>query len=158
MIVNASPLIFLSRIGGLPWLGSLCSEAVATPRAVLQEIIVGEDGQTVLNALALEKRIQLVDDCAVPPVVLAWDLGSGESQVLAQCLARSYAVAVLDDAAARNCARSLGIPVVGTLGIVLAAKRMAWISTARPVVEQLLDEGLYLSSSLVAAALREVGE
>jgi hypothetical protein len=40
----------------------------------------------------------------------------------------------------------------------LAAKRMSWIVAARPVVERLLGDGLYLSPSLVAQALAEVGE
>ncbi|WP_295437165.1 DUF3368 domain-containing protein [uncultured Thiodictyon sp.] len=43
-------------------------------------------------------------------------------------------------------------------GIVLAAKRMGWIAAARPLVERLLGDGLYLSRTLVVAALAEVGE
>jgi predicted nucleic acid-binding protein len=42
--------------------------------------------------------------------------------------------------------------------VVLAAKRMGWLPAARPVVEALLADGLYLSRSLVTAALAEVGE
>lgn len=158
MIVNASPLIFLSRIDGISWLGNLCSERVEVPHAVVQEIVVGEDGAQVLAALGQERRIHQVDNCTVPIGILAWDLGPGETQVLAHCLAWPGALAVLDDAAARQCARSFGIPIVGTLGIVLAAKRMGWIPAARPVVERLLREGLYLSAALIAAALQEVGE
>jgi predicted nucleic acid-binding protein len=45
-----------------------------------------------------------------------------------------------------------------SLGIVLAAKRRGWIVAARPVVERLLADGLYLSPSLAAEALLEVGE
>ena len=67
-------------------------------------------------------------------------------------------IPVLDDATARQCARSLGIPVVGSLGVVLAAKRMGWIASARPVIERLLADGLYLRPSLVAEALAEIGE
>ena len=48
--------------------------------------------------------------------------------------------------------------VIGTLGIVLAAKRRPWIPATRPVVERLLEQGLYLASDLVTAALQEVGE
>jgi predicted nucleic acid-binding protein len=50
------------------------------------------------------------------------------------------------------------VPVIGTLGVVLAARRRAWIPAARPVIERLLEQGFYLASDLVAAALREVGE
>ncbi|WP_295384479.1 DUF3368 domain-containing protein [uncultured Thiodictyon sp.] len=158
MIVNASPLIFLTRIGGLVWLCDLCTRPVDVPRGVIGEVAAGQDGQSIIDVIAAEGRVRQVEDMAVPAVIAAWDLGLGETQVLANCLGQSGAVAVLDDAAARQCARSLGIPIVGTLGIVLAAKRMGWIAAARPLVERLLSDGLYLSPSLVIEALAEVGE
>ncbi|MBV5272629.1 MAG: DUF3368 domain-containing protein [Lamprocystis purpurea] len=158
IVVNASPVIFLSRVGGLTWLGDLAIGGVEIPRGVVQEITVGEDGQGIIDAMQATPRIRLVDDCAVPLVIAAWDLGKGETQVLAHCLKLPGALAVLDDGAARQCARSLGIPLAGTLGVVLAAKRMGWIAAARPVVERLIRDGLYLSPSLMADALQEVGE
>jgi len=158
MIVNASPLIFLSRVGGLTWLCDLCSGWVEVPRGVIAEVAAGQDGQRIIDAVEADDRVRLVDDIPVPAVVAAWDLGLGETQVLGHCLGQASAVAVLDDASARQCGRSLGIPVVGSLGIVLAAKRMGWIAAARPVIDRLLGDGLYLSPSLVAQALEEVGE
>jgi len=158
MIVNASPLIFLTRIGGLEWLCELCTRPLEVPRGVIGEVSAGHDGASIVDVVAAAGRIRQVENIAVPAVIAAWDLGLGETQVLAHCLGQSGAVAVLDDAAARQCARSLGIPVVGTLGVVLAAKRMGWIVAARPLVEQLLEDGLYLSRTLVVAALAEVGE
>jgi len=158
MIVNASPLIFLSRVGGLTWLCDLCTGRVEVPRGVIAEVAVGQDGQGIIDALEADDRVRLVDDIPVPAVVAAWDLGLGETQVLAHCLGQASAVAVLDDASARQCGRSLGIPVVGSLGIVLAAKRMGWVTAARPIIDRLLGDGLYLSPSLVAQALAEVGE
>lgn len=158
MIVNASPLIFLSRVGGLEWLCNLCSGRVEVVRAVIAEVAAGHDGQTIIDAIEAEQRVCVLDDIAVPPVIGAWDLGLGETQVLGHCLGQASVIAVLDDAAARQCARSLGIPVVGSFGVVLAAKRMGWIASARPVIERLLADGLYLRPSLVAEALAEIGE
>lgn len=112
----------------------------------------------IIDVVAAEDGSQLLDDIVAPAVVMAWDLGLGETQVLGHCLGQAGAVAVLDDAAARQCARSLGIPVVGSLGVVLAAKRMGWIAAARPVIERLIGDGLYLRPSRVAEALAEVGE
>ena len=37
MIVNASPLIFLSRVGGLAWLCNLCTGRVEVVRAAIAE-------------------------------------------------------------------------------------------------------------------------
>ena len=40
----------------------------------------------------------------VPPGIAAWDLGPGESAVLAWAAARPGTIAVIDDLAARRCA------------------------------------------------------
>jgi predicted nucleic acid-binding protein len=55
-------------------------------------------------------------------------------------------------------AASLGIPVRGTLGIVLAAKRRGLIPLARPVIDDLFATGLYLSRKVLEEALRRVNE
>lgn len=158
LIVNASPLIFLHRVSGWPWLCQFSATDVLVSAAVFQEVRAGWDGPEIAEAFAEETRLVLAEDIAVPPLVAAWDLGAGETQVLSHCLRLRAAVAVLDDAAARRCAQSLDIPVVGTLGILLAARRMGWISAVKPVIERLIDEGLYLSSALVTQALEDIGE
>ena len=58
----------------------------------------------------------------------------------------------------RECARSLNIGIIGTLGIVLAAKRHTWIDRVRPVIERLVQQGMSLSPDLMAAVFREMGE
>ena len=58
----------------------------------------------------------------------------------------------------RRCANSLGIPVRGTLGLILTAKRRHIIPQARPVLEQLRAAGMYLSDSVMNRALKTVGE
>jgi predicted nucleic acid-binding protein len=63
---------------------------------------------------------------------------------------------ILDDLAARRCAATLGIPVRGTLGIVITAKQRGAIPAARPVLEQLRLCGMYLSDRVINQAL--VGE
>ncbi|MGC8641465.1 MAG: DUF3368 domain-containing protein [Isosphaeraceae bacterium] len=52
----------------------------------------------------------------------------------------------------------MSIPVIGTLGLVLLAKRVGRISLARPVVERLRTSGMYLSDVVINQALERVGE
>ena len=85
-------------------------------------------------------------------------MGAGESSVLAVALAQTGAEVVIDDLQGRKCAVCLGIPVRGTLGIILTAKRRGLIPSARRVVEELLEAGLYLSTQVLDEALRRVGE
>ena len=98
----------------------------------------------------------------MPPVILPliekWGLGDGESAVLTLAHSTPRAVAILDDLAGRKCASALGIPVRGTLGLVLVAKRQGLISHARPILEDLIRGGMYLARPILDEALRRVGE
>ena len=75
-------------------------------------------------------------------------------------LARSLpgSMAVIDDLAGRRCAEALGLPLRGTVGLVLAAKQEGRIEAARPVLERLRDNGMYLSDAVLNRSLRWVGE
>lgn len=85
-------------------------------------------------------------------------LGAGESSVLAFAYQHAGVEAIIDDLAARKCAAGLGIPVRGTLGIVLVAKKRGLIPSARAVMEDLIQAGLYLSRRDLDDALGRVDE
>jgi predicted nucleic acid-binding protein len=156
-VVDASPLIFLASIDQLVLLKRLAGEVIV-PAAVLHEVLAAKDLHPELAALGSAAWLRVEPDRSLPEEVAAWDLGAGEAQVLALALHHPSCEAVLDDLQARRCARDLGIPVLGTLGVILRAKRRGDIVAARPLVEELLRQGLYLSESLVRAALAEVEE
>ena len=89
---------------------------------------------------------------------MEWRLGAGESSVLALASEHPGTEAIIDDLAGRKCAASLNIPVRGTLGIVLVAKKRGLIPEAQPVIEDIMTAGLYLSRKVVDEALGRVGE
>ena len=66
--------------------------------------------------------------------------------------------AIIDDLAGRRCAAALNIPVRGTLGLVLIAKQRGHISSARHVLQQLRQGGMYLSDPVLNEGLKRVGE
>jgi predicted nucleic acid-binding protein len=92
------------------------------------------------------------------PLIQAWDLGLGESSVLTWGFYNPGTTIVLDDLAARRCATTYAIPVRGTLGIVLIAKKRGVIPEARSVLEKLRQSGMYLSDRVLNQALSLVGE
>lgn len=81
---------------------------------------------------------------------LATDLGPGEAEVLALALETKDAIAVLDDALARQAA--------GTLGLLLAAKRHGLVPAISPLLEQLDALGFRLAAHTRAAVLKLAGE
>lgn len=157
LVVNASPLIFLDQVGGLSWLSQL-AQAVIVPAAVLTEIAAGVDISPGLTARKLEARFQILPDLGLPEEIAGWDLGAGESQVLAAVREEPGREAVLDDRQARRCARSLGILTTGTLGVILRAKKAGLIPLARPFLENLLQSKMYLTRDLIEMTLAGVDE
>lgn len=157
LVVDASPLILFTRIDRLDLLVSLAKRLVL-PEAVFREIQAGSDRDGTVERLKNLPSILRIDDRPVPKRVRLWDLGAGESQVLAHALEQPGSEVVLDDLAARRCARSLGLSMIGTLGIVILCRHRGVISAARPVIEMLCEAGLRLKPALMEEALAKVGE
>jgi len=138
-VANASPLILLGKVGQTRLLRDLADELLI-PEAVAREVGVKGDGERMLQELLSSPSVSLAGEIAVPKDVEVWDLGRGESEVLAQAMITEGSRAVVDDLEARRCAQALGVGVIGTLGVVLRAKRRGLIEAARPVVTRLRKE------------------
>lgn len=156
-VVNASPLIFLSKAGLLHFL-PLAGSRVIVPAAVAREIRQREASDLTVQALEQTEWLEIIETPPVPPLIQAWDLGPGEASVLAYAYAKPGTVAVMDDLAGRRCAEALKIPVNGTLGLTLIAKKRGLIPAARPVLDTLRQAGMYLSDRVIDSALMLVEE
>ncbi len=156
-IVNASPLILLAKAGQLDLLGAGVPEIIV-PDAVLRELSARGPADPVLLEVQRASWLKLVPAPPTPPEVLVWDLGDGESSVLAMALNDPECEAILDDRDARRCAETLGIGTRGTIGLIVLARRIGSIPAARPVLEQVRRAGLFVTDDLIRQALTLVGE
>lgn len=68
------------------------------------------------------------------------------------------ATAVVDDRAARRAAKALSLPVTGTFGVIVRAKRRGIIDAAKPVIRAVLETGLYYDDESVRTLLEAMGE
>jgi predicted nucleic acid-binding protein len=153
-VVNASPVITLAKAGHLALLTDL-ADAVLLPDAVVVEVLAGPKSDPARQALegGWGTRVPV---SSMPAVVLEWGLGAGEAAVIAVVLEGPGRTAVLDDAQGRKCARAPGLPLIGTLGVVLRAKRLGRITSATEVLRHLQQAGLHLDQHTIAVALRQV--
>jgi predicted nucleic acid-binding protein len=152
-IVNASPIICLAKIGRLDLLVAF-SDEVVIPLPVVREVQAGMPQDPA--RLAVESGWGLRrEPKTTPGRVIEWGLGEGETSVIALALEED-ARAVLDDAAARACARACGVSVIGTLGLILRAARAGLVPSAEEVLDELRRAGLRLAESTVQAALRNL--
>ncbi len=131
--------------------------SVRVPQTVFNEVQSGL-AKDPSARLALEwADSHRIADLHLADSIIRWDLGPGESQVIAHALSGSYR-AVLDDGRGRACALAHSLPIIGSLGIILRAKQHSLIPAARPLVEQLQAAGSFLDDELVTQALKMVGE
>lgn len=157
IICNTSPLQYLHQIGQLSILSSLAGHIVV-PTAVLSELSEGRLRGVDLPDIEELSWVTVRTPLSAPATSLVADLGPGEAQVLMLALETPGAIVVLDDALARRFAEMRHIPLIGTLGLLLDAKRSGLISSVRPYFDKLQSLNFRLAAQTRAAALKLVGE
>lgn len=156
-IINASPLILLGKSGQLEWLPRL--GRVIIPQAVAAEVAAGSPDDPArqwlsgsIAAALIEPTLPATDE------LLAWDLGHGETSVIACGMTHVGYEAILDDAAALRCAEVFGIPLRGTLSLVALAKKRGLVTACRPVFARMQAAGLFVTPALIEQVARSAGE
>jgi predicted nucleic acid-binding protein len=156
VVLNNTPLVALWAIGRLDFLRDLFGE-VLIPQAVEAEFLAIERNVRE-GALADAPWIQSVR-LAQPRRSLAYmGLDRGEADVLALAEERDARLVVIDERKARRYAERLGLPLTGTLGLLLAAKEAGLIELVTVWTDRLREAGLYLKPDLVQKILRLAGE
>lgn len=136
-VVNASPIISLTKIDRIHLLSELCDEVVI-PQGVADEINLGGYADSAVTWLQQAGQELIKASPAIDSRVASWDLGLGESQVLSWVISHTGYEAIIDDLAARKAAKILQIPVRGTLAVIILAKQMGCISSAWQDLESLV--------------------
>lgn len=152
IVVNASPLICLSKSGFASLLSALFAEIVV-PDEVYQEI-------TAKDGISLDLTKNFIRGIAldIPTSIASWDIGKGESAVLSFALRNPGYWAVIDDREARRCAVALGCRHTGTVGIIVLAKKRGIIASVREALMQLRSSGLWLSETFFTEICQASGE
>jgi predicted nucleic acid-binding protein len=120
---EAAPLIHLDELGALDLMGAFSQ--VYVPEAVWAEVVARRAPALRREGVRLQRvAMSREPDEAFRVLVRALSLDTGVQQAFD--LARQHAPAVLiaDDAAARLAARTVGLRVYGTLGLLMRAARL----------------------------------
>lgn len=159
-VTNSSVLIALSKIGQLSVLSQRFPDGVLLPQAVWQEVVgtgAGQPGaQEVASASWLTVR-KVANESLVS--LLRMELDAGEAEAIALFSEEPVEAILLDEKNARRVARRMGLPVLGTVGILIWAKQTGLIPTLKEQIDALQTQGQFRLSQLVyQQALNRVGE
>ena len=121
-VTNSTCLIALERVGQLGLLPRVFSSVFAPP--AVQDELGGP-----IEWLTLKE----VSDLAVV-TALRTQLDEGEAAAIALAMELGDVFVILDDKKARRVARQIGLNVIGTVGVLLRAKRQGIVPTIQPVL------------------------
>lgn len=159
VVADAGPLIHLSAIGHLELLHGL-SDEVLVPQAVFDEVVVVGAGLPGATAVGEATWISVVSPVRrdVVDALLASGLHRGEAEAIAVAVERRADRLLIDERQGRLTAEAMGLPVVGSIGILIAAKVRGDVERIAPLLVALRTSGLWLSDALMARVLNSVGE
>lgn len=146
---NSSPLIALEQIGHLDLLQRLFSEVLIPPA------VARETASTVALPVWIAERTLAQP---IGPQILRASLGPGESEAISLAIEVGVRWVILDDRPARRLAQALGLPVIGTLGVLLASKRKGFLTAIRPCVDALVNLDFRIDPDLYEHVLADAGE
>jgi predicted nucleic acid-binding protein len=150
VISNSSPLIALSQIGRLDLLGQLYHK-VLIPPAVAEEVqptLARLPGWMEVKPLELPRR----------PDVVSSSIGPGEHEVISLGLELGAVRLILDERPARRLAASLGLAVIGTVGLLLAGKDRGLLPKLKPELDRLLAARFFMDQELYDRVIGQAGE
>jgi len=153
-VTNTSPVIALVGIGELQLLDALF-ETIFVPLEVWDELI-DKPGAPEPEQLRALRGVAFYPTQPIPPEAAFLD--PGERAAIALAVSMPGAWVLLDEFAARKVAGQLRLPVKGTLGVLVEAKRRGIVPAVRPLIERMLENGCRLGPELVAMVLSSVGE
>ncbi|MEQ9354738.1 MAG: DUF3368 domain-containing protein [Coleofasciculus chthonoplastes F3-SA18-01] len=159
-VTNSSILIALSTIGQLSLLHQRFPDGVFLPQAVWREVVETGKGQPGAQDVASASwlTIRQVTNTSVISL-LRIELDEGEAEAIALVAENPVDAILLDEKNARRVARQMGLPVLGTVGILIWAKQQGLIITLKEQLDALQNQGKFrLSQSLYQEALNRVGE
>jgi len=149
VVSNSSPLIALEQIRQLEMLHSLFGE-ILVPDQVAAE-----------TAATVQPRPWIRQQSLSLPLLSAVQrltLGPGEREAICLAVEVKASAILLDDDPARKLALQLGLPVVGTAGVLVLAKERQLITAVRPCLDALIQNRFFLAPAVYELILKRVGE
>lgn len=154
VVPDAGPLIYLAGAGQIELLRTLYDDVVV-PRVVYDEVTVAGAGMTGSSEVAAADWLRVVEQA--PDATLLGRLDAGEAAAIPLAAALG-AVLLVDDGEARAVAGERGIPVIGSLGVLLGAKQRGHLGAVGPVLDRMVELGMFVSAALRSRVLSLAGE
>jgi len=158
-ITNASPMIYLGKIGAINLLLKIFDE-IYTTSEVIDEVIKKEmapERNVLQQFISTHVKVKNPKNQNLKSKIASLQIHIGEASiiVLAEELSHNKEdpTLIIDDLAAREVAIAMNLPITGTIGIILRATKQKIITKKRAkyLIDQLVFKTNFHLSALVYA-------
>ncbi len=152
VVSNAGPLIALAQIDQFDLLHEIYGEIVIPP-AVHNEVVTFGQDRPGAREVARSEWIQ-VERIRNPVAIglLRERLDQGESEAIALAMETRADLLLIDEARGRRVCQAQALQHIGTLGILILAQRRGLIVSVTPCLDQLMETGFRMSTTLYQMA------
>jgi predicted nucleic acid-binding protein len=155
LVADASALIALATCDSLALLGALYGD-VLVPEAVYLEVTENGKPQSVRLWAYLQGKVRPINTHRFIHLDAFADLGETQAMLLYKEVSADRLL--IDDKRGRKIAKINQINTVGSLGILLQAKRAGLIPVIAPLIEQISASPVFVGKSLIHTVLELAGE
>jgi len=155
VVSNATPIITLSSIGKIDILKHFF-EKVYIPQAVYDEI----KSKKAYGYQEIEDdffEVITIEDSFAQDILLN-DLDLGEAQTIVLAKELNADIVLIDETIGYNLARSQKLNVKRTLSFLIVAKERGLIEEVKPLLDEMIENGRWISRRVYGDVLRVCGE
>ena len=153
IVSDTTPISELAKVDHLDLLPKLFGKVVI-PQGVFDELQVGEHpAAKLVQDLSWLEVVTVNNQQLVRELQQSFKLDLGESEAIALAEEISASQLLIDERAARKVAMARKLPLIGTVGILLLAKRRGLLDSVKDVLDEMQAQGMRISDRLYVQVL-----
>lgn len=156
VVSNTTPIISLLKISKLSLLQELYGE-IYIPHAVFKEIEAGKE-KVFYKDLSKIDWIKIIDIEDKNALKYFLDIDAGEAEAIILATELNADLILMDEKLGRFYANNANLTISGTVGILIRAKNLGFISAIKPLLIKLRQREVWINDKLMNEALELAGE
>lgn len=156
IVADSSPLITLALIDKLEILELLFKEVIIS-EAVYEEISKKDKPKSVKLGEYFKNNVKIVNN-KIAVNILKQDIDLGEAESIILALELKIEDILIDDLKGRKYAKIEGLKIIGSMGLLIEAKKRGFIQEIKPLIEILVKNDIRLGEALIEQVLKIANE
>jgi len=158
IVSDSSPLIAFSRIKQIELLQAVV-KGIFIPEEVAREVSEYGRGKKGVIDISNYSWIEVKRVTSRSNVdLLLPSIDKGEAEVIILALENKADMVLVDELSGRKIAKSFGLSILGSAGVLLKAKEKGLIEAVKPLLDEMMEKGIRYSERFYTHLLRQIGE